>query len=137
MPRLLCFIALNLSVLLGGFIHCGEVLGADSLLKVWESTPFDQVAYGLAVSPSGHQFAVAGRPGAIVVFDAKSQLIIQEIKPTDQMILALRYSPDSSILAAIGPKRLMLYRSDNWKLLRNIPLPTRCGFLCFHPKLEF
>lgn len=133
MRHALSRLAIVLGILLGNIVSCSEAFGADPLQKIWESTPFQEVAFGLAVSPAGHQFAVAGRPGNIVVFDTKSQKIIQEIEPTDQLILALRYSPDSSILAAVGPKRLMLYRTDNWKQLRNIPLPARCGYLCFHP----
>lgn len=133
MPSSPYLVVLGLSVLLTSLPAARPLCAADPIQKVWESTPFNEVAYGLAASPSGKQFAIAGRLGTIVVFDTESQKVIKQIEPDNQFILAMRYSPDSSVLAAVGPKQLVLYRTDNWKQLRAINLPARCGYLSFHP----
>ncbi|MBI1246321.1 hypothetical protein GC197_00565 [bacterium] len=133
MPASIWRTAVCLTLLACSFLLPGELISAEVFQKIWSTTPFDRLAFGLAAAPNGSSFAVAGRSGQITVFDAATNKEVRQIASTGQMILAIDYSPDSSLLAAVGPQHLMLYRTADGSVAHKIELDSRCGFICFHP----
>lgn len=98
--------------------------------------PFANSAFASAATDDGRQYAVAGRRGTIVVYDAATHNERFRVEHPDGMVLALAYSrPESCLLAAGDPRRLRVLARDEPRLLREIDLPYRCGFLAAHPTL--
>ncbi len=97
------------------------------------ASPLGKVAFGVDVAPDGTEYAIAGRGDTMVILDAATNEQKHHVK-VNPLTLAIGYSPDGKILAALShPGVLQLFRTNDWKMRSSITLAFRCGYLAFHP----
>ncbi|MCA9178796.1 MAG: hypothetical protein KDB14_30245 [Planctomycetales bacterium] len=106
------------------------------LSRLAASRPFDNSSFALAATADGGQYAIAGRKGTIVVYDGATHVERHRLEHDRGMVLALAYSQPARCLVAAGDPRLLRVISlDAPRVLREIELPYRCGFVATHPTL--
>lgn len=67
------------------------------------------------VSKNGKLLAVAGKDGSLKIYDRETKEI-KELKTGDEEILSVKFSPDSSFIAAAGINKIHLVRLENLEI---------------------
>lgn len=95
-------------------------------------SPFNTAAFGIAVSPDGSRFAVAGREGKIEVYDSMNRHLRTSV--VDQMVQALGFTPDGSLGVSLTADGVMrTHDPETWTVNDTVSLSFRCGFMAFSP----
>lgn len=125
----------SLAILLCLVFAAATAANEIDLQRSGSSTPFAKAAFGVAASPDGSRYAVAGREGRIVVYDGGTHQVVHSVQ-AGTMVLALAYSTDGRFAASVRlPGVIDIFRTDDWEHVRQMELDFRCGFLSFHPSL--
>lgn len=130
LPSQIAFLILGLLV-----VPAGAQAPAIKLAPPKGLPAFSNSAFALAHDSGSTRVAIAGYKGIVTVYDSQSLEQVARIEPDGGMVLSLAFDHDAKHLLVAGdPRRLRVYSTANWQLVRTIELPFRCGFLCTHPR---